>query len=115
MDHIHSHAPSIVALVETKIKLSKIRRVNSCVSPNWPSCNNFHLSSRGRIWISWNPDVWTCDVYAISIQQITLTVQNKGKLEGYLTVVYGLNTPCERLSLWHEIASLNFQSSVDYW
>ena len=102
---------TIVALVETKIKLSKLHRLTSCVPKNWLSCNNFHLSAKGTIWISWNPKVWTCNVYATSIQQITLSVKNHGGLEGYLTVVYDLNTRSERQSMWWELKYLQAHNS----
>ena len=38
-------------------------------------------------------------MHVVSIQQITLMVRNQGGLEGYLTIVYGLNTHRERLVL----------------
>ena len=37
--------------------------------------------------IAWRPKIWTCTVYAVSIQQITLHVKNKGGLERYMTIV----------------------------
>jgi len=68
-----------------------------------PPNDNFHLSSQGRIWIAWNPDIWICNVYVVSIQHITLQVKNKGGLEGYITIVYGLNTIGERIKLWRTL------------
>ena len=107
IDHIKLLSPSIVALVETKVKSSKIGRLAGCVPRHWLSCHNFEQSSEGRIWISWHTDIWTCTVTSVSIQQITLCVKNKGGLEGYLSVVYGLNTHDERLHLWKELQVLN--------
>jgi len=107
-DHIHKLSSSIVALVETKVKLSKVDRLSGCVPRNWTSCNNFALSAKGRIWVAWDPDVWSCFPHAISEQQITLFVKNKGGLEGYLTVVYVINTHVERMGLWRELKELNF-------
>ena len=48
-DHFKSLSPSILALVETKVKLNKLDGLKCCVPHNWPSNDNFHLSSQGRI------------------------------------------------------------------
>ena len=99
-----------MGLVETKIKLSKLSRINGCVPADWRSCNNFHLSSKGRTWVGWNPAVWTCVIHAIFTQHITLSVKNKGGLEGFLTVAYGLNSQSERKELWNNLYALNIQN-----
>ena len=62
--HISSLSSSIVGLVETQIKLSKMSRIFGCVPAR--------LSLKGRIWAAWNPAVWSSVVYAISIQQISV-------------------------------------------
>jgi len=72
IDHIHTLSPSIVALVETKVKLSKVKRIASCVRNTWLTCHNFHLSDKGKFCTAWNPDVWICSVHAESVQQMTL-------------------------------------------
>lgn len=111
MDHIHSISPSIVALVETKVKLRNLQKINSCVPMEWLSCNNFHLSDKGRIWIAWNPNVWSCVVHACSLQHITLSIKNQGGLSGYLTIVYGFNTQGGRQMLWKELMDMQITSS----
>jgi len=50
-------SPSIVALVENKVKLAKVRRIEGCVPGHWLSCHNFNLSPRWMIWIAWNFEV----------------------------------------------------------
>ena len=110
-DHIQKLSPSIVALVETKVKLSKLISIKTCVPKSWMSCNNFHLSFKGRIWISWNPIVWSCSVIAISSQHITISVKNQKEMEGHITVVYGLNAQGERDSLWKELTDLQLFST----
>jgi len=67
LEHIQKYKPSMVALVETKIKMSKFDRIKSCTRKQWQSCHNFHLSARGRIWISWDPTVWVCTVHSVSL------------------------------------------------
>jgi len=102
-----------VALIETKVKLSKLKRLEGCVPRHWLSSHNFDLSSRGRNWISWNREVRTCVTHTKSVQQITLHVNNKRGLEGYLTVVYALHTLGERLHMWKELQDT--QISNDPW
>ena len=83
IDHIQKLTPSIVALAEAKVELNEVYRVFNCVPQFWLSCNNFHLSEKGRIWVSRNPQVWFCSVLACSLQQFTLSVKNKEGLEGF--------------------------------
>ena len=54
-----------------------------------------------------NPDIWSCTLIADSIQQITLAIKNKGGLEGFLTIIYGLNSHVERVQLWNKLQTLN--------
>jgi len=112
MDHFHKHSPSVLALVETQVKLAKVMRLNGCVH-HWWSCHHFHLSRRGRIWIAWGTSIWTCFPVSVSLQQITLYVTNRGGLEGHLTIVYGENTHGQREQLWKEHTATNYQLALD--
>ena len=111
MDHIQRLCPSIVGLVETKVKLSDLHKIKKCVPQNWISCNNFHLSTIGRISISWNLAIWACAVLSISMQQITISMKNNGGMEGFLSVVYGLNTQGGREELSKDLIGLQIHSS----
>ena len=102
-DHFKSLSPSILALVETKVKLNKLDGLKCCVPHNWPSKRQLSSVIPRKNWIAWNPDIWICNVYVVSIQHITLQVKNKGGLEGYITIVYGLNTIGERIKLWRTL------------
>jgi len=67
------------------------------------SCSNFEIADSGKIWIGWDPRVWDCTVITKSVQQITLSVINKGGLQGYLTIIYGENLQRQREALWKEL------------
>jgi len=56
-DHIQIISPGFVALVETKVKHKNVRKLSGCVPQGWLSCNYFHLLDKGRIWITWNPNI----------------------------------------------------------
>jgi len=40
------------------------------------------------------------------VQQLSLSIANKGGLEGVLTVVYWLNIQKQREAMWHDLNSL---------
>ena len=79
-DHVHKLSPSIIGLVETKLKASKTYKFTSILPSNWSHVHNCDLSEKGRIWIRWDTTIWTCHVLS-SLQQITLQAVNKGGLE----------------------------------
>jgi len=76
--HIFRYKPSLVALVETKVALRNTGRLSGCVYQRWSSCHNFDIVDTVRIWTSWDPRVWSCNVVTKSSQQITLELTNKG-------------------------------------
>jgi len=57
IQHISKYNPSLVALVETKVKQCKQNRVIKCLPQGWAFCNNYSSSLLGRIWIGWNKNV----------------------------------------------------------
>jgi len=73
-DHISKCNPSLVAFVETKVSLDNVQRLTSCVYQNWQINHNFDVGDMGRIWISWDPRVWSCVVISKSYQQLTLSL-----------------------------------------
>ena len=77
-DHIQKLFPSIVGLIETKAKPSKSFRITKSLPANWNHTDNYDLTSKGRIWLSW-------------MQQITVRAINKGRLDIVLSIVYGEN------------------------
>jgi len=101
--HIQNLHPSVVGLIETKVKPSKSHRISKCIPPTWSFCNNYSYSNRGRIWVAWDTNIWAPSFQLVSLQQITLQLKNKGGLEIFLSVVYGEYKQTNRNDLWSDI------------
>ena len=52
-DHIYKFKPSIIGLVETKVRRHKASRVLKCWPQGWGHTNNYAFSNNGRIWAFW--------------------------------------------------------------
>src|SRR4051812_33330813 len=75
---IYSHQPSLICLVETKIKAQNSDRIISCLPSDWSYLNNYDHDTHGRIWIVWHFHTWSCTLVSSSDQFITLRATNKG-------------------------------------
>jgi len=106
-DQLHKWSPSLVGLVETKVKENNSVRVTNCFPNNWQYMNNYTFSPRGRIWIVWDPACWTCQVISSSEQQITITCQNRGGFQTHFSVIYGANYHSQRLNLWKKLVDIS--------
>jgi len=104
-EHLSKHASSVLVLVETKVKPHKEHRILKCIPTSWQCTNNNEYSILGRVWIFWNPRVWSCQVYSKGLQQITVTISNKGGFN-MLTAVYGSNWQSRRTDLWRELTDI---------
>lgn len=99
--------PSLVGLVETKVKESKAFRVIKCFPNHWIAFNNYNHSPRWRIWVGWDPHIWKCNIISSSSQQITAACTNAGGLFIYISIIYGANYQSQRVSLWMELIHLS--------
>src|SRR3954469_731835 len=80
-DYIHlssTYKPSIVGLVETKIKEINSSRILCHIPNDWESLNNYSSDPHGRIWIIWDARVWSCNMIQGSSQHITISAINQG-------------------------------------
>lgn len=89
--HVHKFSPSIVGLVETKVRPNKSYRIIRSLPADWNHVHNYEFSNKGRIWFSWNTSIWSCQVICVSLQQITVHAINKGGLDIVLSIVHGEN------------------------
>ncbi|XP_020259351.1 uncharacterized protein LOC109835749 [Asparagus officinalis] len=107
--HIHSLKPNVVGLLETKVKSAKAYRITKCIPSHWSYCNNYTASNKGRIWVAWDADVWNGTVISVTLQQITIKLQNIGGFSMMLGVIYGENSEQIRSSLWTDIRNISAQ------
>lgn len=69
--------------------------------------HNYESSSRGRIWIAWNPSNVSIQVLLETSQIVHCKVGDKQVGDRWLlTVVYGLHTVDDRKSLWEDLGNL---------
>ncbi|XP_020250141.1 uncharacterized protein LOC109827547 [Asparagus officinalis] len=113
--HIKSLNPSLIGLLETKVKPAKSYRVSKCFPPHWSYCNNYTASSRGRIWVAWDAEVWNGTILSVTLQQITIMLQNNGGLNLMLSVIYGENSETLRSTLWDDITDIHSQINTMPW
>ncbi|PKU62497.1 hypothetical protein MA16_Dca027089 [Dendrobium catenatum] len=67
------------------------------------SCNNFHCSNLGRIWLKWSTDRLDFKPTFISSQMIAGMVIYGNNDPFLLSVIYASNNQDERKTLWNEI------------
>jgi len=113
--HLSNHQPSLVALVETKVKECKAKRVENTLHHWWGSCNNYDHSNLGRIWVGWNKNVWDCQVVNSSYQHVTIQANNFGGLKITLTIVYASNSQTTREELWRLLGQYSQNVNTDLW
>ena len=75
-NHIAQLKPSLIGLVETKVRPNKVYIIKRCIPRNWDFATNYDYSLLGIIWICWNPNVWHCQVCNSSKQKITCIASN---------------------------------------
>ncbi|XP_056698080.1 uncharacterized protein [Spinacia oleracea] len=84
---------SVVALVETKVKVTNSEKVQKKFGNNWRWVMNYTNSPRGRVWI--DQMIHGC------------ITAKKGKFSTSFTVVYGLHSIDTRKSMWTDLTQLS--------
>ncbi|XP_021859668.1 uncharacterized protein [Spinacia oleracea] len=99
---------SVVALIETRVKLKNSSKLQNKFGAQWHWVSNYDHSDRGRIWIGWKHRVVTLTVVYKSEQIIHGIVSaNSANFTYGFTAVYGLHSIETRRSLWRELSSLS--------
>ncbi|XP_074277647.1 uncharacterized protein LOC141601278 [Silene latifolia] len=67
-----------------------------------PTNNNCHKG--GRVWLIWDPTMFSVDVRDITDQCIHAAIRDRLRKKNFcITMVYGFNKQAERESLWHSL------------
>lgn len=83
----------LIRLVETKIKVGKIKEIARKMFGGWEFITNLQHHYNGRIWLTWRPDVFQVVEESSSAQAVTFWVIHNGvRIPFILTVVYAFNT-----------------------
>src|SRR4051812_19549403 len=83
-----SNNPSMVCLVETKIKEINSHRILAYIPSDWHSLSNYSSDPRGGIWVFWDTKYWNCSMVHASAQYITIKAINQGGLCCLVTFIY---------------------------
>lgn len=94
-----------MALLETRVKAHNKDRVVKKFGNSWSWVHNYEASSRGRIWIAWNPSTVSVQILLKTAQIVHCRVGDKQA--GTVTVVYGLHTMDDQKSLWVDLGNLD--------
>lgn len=106
-DLIRAHSLSFVGLVETRVKICKASRITNVINRNWQWIFNYERRVNGRIWLGWDPNLWDVSFVSKTSQFIhCLLLSSELKVQFFVTIVYGFNTPGERKVLWKDLREL---------
>ncbi|XP_020255421.1 uncharacterized protein LOC109832477 [Asparagus officinalis] len=107
---------SYIALLETKIRESRLKDVAKKIAKNWNWLSNVTNHGKARIWIMWNPNILDIQVNKISDQSITCKVQSLDeRMKCVITSIYGLNQMQARKDLWLELKMLQLSTINEPW
>jgi hypothetical protein len=93
---------SILGLVETKVKLENLVRIQAAMVPRWGIVHNYSSHKLGRIWLCW--DLGKVSVEAIHIREQMITCKVTSTYGGgswILSIVYGATQGSDRRRLFH--------------
>ena len=112
---MHRNKVGLIGLLETKVKIPKVDSIAAKLFPNWRWSHNFHLNTKGRIWLAWKPDAYNLEIAHITEQLIHCKVTQAGTNKRfYLTMVYGMNHEQQRAQLWQELQDIS-DHMIDAW
>ncbi|KAF8029778.1 hypothetical protein BT93_E2262 [Corymbia citriodora subsp. variegata] len=105
-----------VGILETKVSTANFNNISSGLIPGWEWISNYDYSSRGRIWVGWNPSLVGFNALLCSDQLIhgELKFLNSG-IVLTLSVAYGEHTFVARRPLWHHLINLSLTLKESPW
>ncbi|KAL0907108.1 hypothetical protein M5K25_025651 [Dendrobium thyrsiflorum] len=105
-DLVNSHKLKLICILEARIHSSTLLDpwfVNMHrIYENEGSCNNFNISSPGRIWLKWDASSVTFSPHYASPQMIHGTFYF-GSTSILISVIYAANSVDSRKSLWEDL------------
>ncbi|XP_058776934.1 uncharacterized protein LOC131651279 [Vicia villosa] len=75
--HLKNLQVSCLALLETRVKANKSDSVRKRLGFNWDFIDNYECHINGRIWIAWDPNIWSIIPSEKTDQLIHSTVYNR--------------------------------------
>lgn len=111
INFISVNSLSFIGLMETKVKEDNSMMVSKKIKKSWKWFFNYDYHHNGRVWVGWDPTVWSISLHTKSAQHITCMVTFLEKSITFLaTFVYAYNEAIDRVSLWQDLTSLSSTS-----
>lgn len=70
-DFLLSNRFSLIALLETRVKVQNASAISSFLAPSFSWEFNYNNHPNGRIWLGWDPLIWTVNILLVSDQLIS--------------------------------------------
>lgn len=104
---------SIVAIIEHKDKENIAYRIMQKLDLGWQDAGNYEHTSKGRIWLMWNPHILDYVIMNETDYFIQSRVWVKESTTMFCFVpVYGLHTTHNRVPVWNHLRVLKTKSHM---
>ncbi|KAJ8435393.1 hypothetical protein Cgig2_009644 [Carnegiea gigantea] len=91
---------SLIGLLETKVKEKKVQAVANRLFQGWEWHHNFNQTAKGRIWVSWKPQVYSIQILKVTDQLIHCVILKVSTLDKFFIIsVHGFNLAQQRHAL----------------
>ena len=113
-DFISLHRLSFISLLETKVKEPSAQSVSRFINHHFTWLFNYDHHCNGRIWVGFDPTIWSVTVLTSSAQHLTCSVKNiNASMTFSMSFVYAFNSSVERRSLWRDLINFNNQLPIN--
>ncbi|XP_074303649.1 uncharacterized protein LOC141638125 [Silene latifolia] len=104
---LHMNNLGFFGLIETRVKSSNMNNVQDGLGSKWKFLMNNDVIEGGRIWILWDPSLFTVNVISKEWQLMHLQVTYlQNGFSWTCSMIYGSNKDSDRSSLWSSLKSL---------
>ncbi|XP_074292743.1 uncharacterized protein LOC141619622 [Silene latifolia] len=111
---LHHHQIGLFSLLETKVKSLSLNNVRNNLCASWSLSTNTSYHKGGRIWMLWNPSMFSVNFLDYSSQAIHMKVKNLGTgYSFFCTIVYAFNDVNARKALWSDLGGKSTFEEMD--
>ncbi|XP_074315611.1 uncharacterized protein LOC141651816 [Silene latifolia] len=90
--------------VETRVRNKNKDNVKLGLGTKWRIIDNNNVKDKGRIWVLWDPDVFSVTLLQSDLQVVHMAVKHLGTdFSWCCSIVYGCNKDADRAQLWNSL------------
>ncbi|KAJ8420395.1 hypothetical protein Cgig2_013882 [Carnegiea gigantea] len=110
---LHAKHIGLICLLETKVKQPNVDKIAANTFPGWKWHHNFDKNPKGRIWLAWDPKVFTVSILHTTEQILHthVTDQHTHK-QFHATFIYGFNHMAQRHPLWADLLTIAHRTTT---